>query len=286
MSEHNDLDQGNKTSDDYERDIEQTREEIDETISSLEDKLSPQQIWNKAVDDWSGGVKEFSGNFGRTLRDNPVPAVLMGVSMLWLMTDPGGEKRHFKGRSSHSTGESFGEKYQKVKSGVSQKVKNVGDSVNENYSDIKEKVGDAIDTVSSKVNSASDTISDHTDDMQRKSSYMKERSASQVSDLIGNPLFLAIAGVALGSLVALSVPVTKKEEQLMEEKGEDLIEKAKEASKEKYEQGKEVAASAAEAAAKTIKNKVKETKKPASSESHDPVKTSNPSGGTTVKSGL
>ncbi len=274
MSEYNELHRDNKSSQDYEKDIEQTREEIDETLSSLENKLSPQQIWNRAVDDWSGGVKDFSGNFGRTLRDNPIPAVLMGVSLLWLMADPGGEKRPYTRSSSSSSEESFGDKYHTMKSAASQKMKDAGDFVQDSYADMKDTVGGAIDSARDKVSGASDTMSERYDNLQAKSSYRKKQVRSQASSLISNPWFLAGAGLLLGSIAAMSVPVSAKEDQLMREKGEDLIERAKEAGRETYAQGKEVASSAAAAAAQTAQDKVNATKTSTSSDHHDPVKTS------------
>lgn len=292
MSEYNELHQDNKSSQDYEKDIERTREDIDETLSSLEDKLSPQQIWNRAVDDWSGGVKDFSGNFGRTLRDNPIPAVLMGVSLLWLMADPGGEKRPYTRASSSSSDESLGDKYHRVKSTASQKMKDVEGSVHDSYTGIKETVGGALDSARSKVSGTSERVSERYDDLRRRGSYGKRRARSQASNLVGNPWFLLAAGLAIGSIAALSAPVTDKEEQLMEEKGEDLIEKAKQAGREKFEQGKEVgkevAASAADAAARTAQDKMNTKQQPASSEKYDPVtaKTTKPADPSTTKTKL
>ena len=71
-------------SDQYVEEIEQTREEIDRTLLTLEDKLSPRELWDQAIR-WSGGAKEFSENLGRTIRDNPIPATLLAISLIWLM---------------------------------------------------------------------------------------------------------------------------------------------------------------------------------------------------------
>ena len=71
-------------SDQYVEEIEQTREEIDRTLLTLEDKLSPRELWEEAIR-WSGGAREFSENLGRTIRDNPIPATLLAISLIWLM---------------------------------------------------------------------------------------------------------------------------------------------------------------------------------------------------------
>lgn len=71
-------------SDQYVEEIEQTRVEIDKTLLTLEDKLSPRELWDQALR-WTGGPREFSENLGRTIRDNPVPATLLAISLVWLM---------------------------------------------------------------------------------------------------------------------------------------------------------------------------------------------------------
>lgn len=71
-------------SDQYVEKIEQTRKEIDRTLLTLEDKLSPRELWDQAIR-WSGGAKEFSENLGRTIRENPIPATLLAISLIWLM---------------------------------------------------------------------------------------------------------------------------------------------------------------------------------------------------------
>lgn len=71
-------------SDQYVEEIEQTRVEIDKTLLTLEDKLSPRELWDQAMR-WSGGPRELSENLGRTIRDNPIPATLLAISLIWLM---------------------------------------------------------------------------------------------------------------------------------------------------------------------------------------------------------
>lgn len=71
-------------SDQYVAEIKQTRGDIDRTLLRLEDKLSPRELWDRAVR-WSGGPKELSENLGRTVRDNPIPATLLAISLAWLL---------------------------------------------------------------------------------------------------------------------------------------------------------------------------------------------------------
>lgn len=76
-------------SDQYVKEIQHTREEIDKTLYSLEDKLSPRELLDQAIR-LSGGAKELSMYIGRTVRDNPIPATLMAISVIWLMAAANG----------------------------------------------------------------------------------------------------------------------------------------------------------------------------------------------------
>jgi hypothetical protein len=76
-------------SDQYAKEIQHTREEIDKTLYTLEDKMTLRELFDQAIR-WSGGAKELSVYIGRTVRDNPIPATLMAISLIWLMAAANG----------------------------------------------------------------------------------------------------------------------------------------------------------------------------------------------------
>lgn len=80
---------GTMNSDEYVKEIQHTREEIDKTLYTLEDKFSSRELLDQAIK-WSGGAKELSMYIGRTVRDNPIPATLMAISLIWLMAAANG----------------------------------------------------------------------------------------------------------------------------------------------------------------------------------------------------
>lgn len=72
-------------------DIEETRAEIGRTVDEIETRVSPshivdQVLWHlrsgggRAVADGAG---EFTSNLVRTIRDNPVPSLLIGTGLAW-----------------------------------------------------------------------------------------------------------------------------------------------------------------------------------------------------------
>ncbi len=69
-----------------ERDLEQTRARLDATIDALQQKLSPGEMIDQAVDylKTSGGG-EFGQNLMATVKQHPIPAALAGIGIAWLL---------------------------------------------------------------------------------------------------------------------------------------------------------------------------------------------------------
>lgn len=83
-----------------EREVETERENVSKTIDALQSRASMSNVLEevvKAVGE-NGGVA--GRNLGRTLRDNPLPALLTGVGLAWLMAGGGGPRLHRDDRGS------------------------------------------------------------------------------------------------------------------------------------------------------------------------------------------
>lgn len=74
-----------KSPEEIEREIATTRSEIDETIDALQEKVSPGQLVDQALGYVKEGGGDFAANLGRAVRDNPVPLMLIGAGIGWMM---------------------------------------------------------------------------------------------------------------------------------------------------------------------------------------------------------
>lgn len=82
MSNQNDR----RNPDEIESDIYQTRSHLDDTLHEIEQRFSPQQLMNTTMDYIrQGGANDFMTNLGRTVKQNPLPIMLTGVGLGWLM---------------------------------------------------------------------------------------------------------------------------------------------------------------------------------------------------------
>ncbi|MGG5808560.1 DUF3618 domain-containing protein [Falsiroseomonas sp. CW058] len=83
-------DPGYKSAAEIEREVEGTRARLTGTIEELKDRVSPGQMLEQAMDYVRGsGGQEFVANLGRTVRDNPLPILLIGAGIGWLMMSGG-----------------------------------------------------------------------------------------------------------------------------------------------------------------------------------------------------
>ena len=92
-----------------ERRLAHDRNEIGETLSVIQNRLSPQNVADQALRylKYNGG--DMAMDLGRRLKDHPVPLIVTGVGLAWLIgstisSRPGGDA----GRSDPSRRRAYG----------------------------------------------------------------------------------------------------------------------------------------------------------------------------------
>ena len=82
-------DPGDRSAAEIEREVDRERERVSDTIEALQSKVSMQNVVDQVASAVSEHGGEVSRNIGRALRDNPLPAILTGVGLAWLMASSG-----------------------------------------------------------------------------------------------------------------------------------------------------------------------------------------------------
>ena len=86
MSTQHSTNPGSKSPDEVQREVRQSRAEVEETLDAIQERLSPGQLFEQAVDYMrSSNGTDFFRNLGTAVRDNPVPVALVGTGLAWLM---------------------------------------------------------------------------------------------------------------------------------------------------------------------------------------------------------
>lgn len=92
-----------------ERRLAHDRNEIGETLSIIQQRLSPERMANQALDYLKDNGGDMAMHLGRAMKENPLPLIMTGVGLAWLIgssisSRPNGDHR---GRSRRPTARAF-----------------------------------------------------------------------------------------------------------------------------------------------------------------------------------
>lgn len=225
---------GHKTPQEIEEEINQTRAEMSHTLDALERKLSPGQLMDEVLSYMRSGPGEFAQNLGTSIKQNPLSIALIATGIGWLMMS-----------GNSSIGDRSSNMY---KSGVVDELKETTSEMKNKAASIRQRGADMAhgvqDTTSHLANSAKEQAS--------RLGNMARSQTLQVSNRVNTiiheqPLILAAIGIAVGAAMGSALPATDEENRLMGEKRNELLEKAREESKEQLQKVQNIAQKAAEA---------------------------------------
>ena len=103
-----------RSSTEIESDIHTTRGRMDATLDELGDRLTARSLLNSALDWWEsrgsggrtgGATKDAYQSIARYVRENPIPSVLLGTGLVWMIIDATSEEETPSRRESAHTGE-------------------------------------------------------------------------------------------------------------------------------------------------------------------------------------
>jgi Protein of unknown function (DUF3618) len=202
--------------------IEQTREDLSETVEAIQEKLRPSNIAANAAAATTERVKDMAHNAADTagewweasggnslidrLRNNPVPALLTGVGLAWLAFSDGNRRRYPAGFRP--------ERYRPPQEGNQWR-----------------------DTRHELMESASQ--------MRERSGEMVRRGRHNLELMIRDyPLAVGAAAAVLGATLGMVVPETERENELMGEARDSALERAQHVASDAATRVKEAAADA------------------------------------------
>lgn len=197
-----------KDPDQLERQVDDARANLSQTVDALGEQLSPGQLLDQVVNLTKKQGGEFAGNLGQQVKDNPLALLLTGVGVTWLIAGSGssGLKPHLNFKSPDSTSSSGGS----AKDGES---------------------------VAQRMQAGMDASTEAAKD---KANAAKEKAAAAKSQfertLREQPLVMSGLGIALGAALGALIPPTAAEDKLLGAKSDQAIEKATGALTDRYEE--------------------------------------------------
>lgn len=244
-------------SSDVQRDVQESRARVDRTLTEIEERYSPSRLLDRAMDymkDNSQEIGTFGRNLGRTMRDHPVPVMLLmgGLAALAVsgMRGNGGPRSGYSRRSEDWPDDedrfaygsaAYDEDDYDYVGGVYDPDLGAYDSDSadgEGMGDkLKHKAEDAMDRARSAGRRARSRA--------RSARYSMTRRYDEASQRVTHgyeqqPLLFGAAASVVGLALAVMLPATRTEDELLGEQRDRLRDQARETVHEGMEQAKQV----------------------------------------------
>jgi ElaB/YqjD/DUF883 family membrane-anchored ribosome-binding protein len=246
----------NRRPEDILAEIEQTRHEMDSTLTAIEHRLTPGQLVDQGLDYLrNSGANEFVQNLGGQVKYNPLPVALVGLGVAWLMaSSKNPPPRHGSDSYTSSLSGGTGEMRDKASGMMS--------SAKSRVSDGTQAVGDRVRQARDSLSSASQSARQRIGDLSDSARHQMDRARGGIDYMMREqPLALGAVGLAIGAVLAAMAPRTRKEDELMGETRDQLMEKAKQAGQETLQQTTEAARKGVEQVKEATVPKEKEKEK-------------------------
>lgn len=279
-----------RSSTDIESDIRQTRGRMDATLDEIGNRLSARSLLNSALDWWEsrpadnrsgGAARNTYETVARRVKENPIPALLVGAGVAWMIIDattgddnetgvdrgptPPGGMRPRGGSSSSSESPGDARDSSDRGSGVGENVKGtlehtrqaateVAGAAKEKVSALGEAANDAAENVGRRAQNAYQAGRSTTLKVGRSIESGYHSSAERLENAVEEyPLAVGIGFAALGALIGVLLPRTRREDELLGEHSDQLVTATKEKGQQLLERGKVVAERVAESALEEAK---------------------------------
>ena len=220
--------------------IEHTRADMSETVDALQQRLSPQNLKEQAKVQAKETVRETGSGFVDRIKQNPIPAAMVGIGLGWLLTSGGSGS---SGRQRSQDGPYYYERsYPDYYEGS-------GDSSG------RSRTGEAAGQAREKASELGGQAQERAQELGGQAQEQAQRAKGGFQRMLQeNPLAVGAVAVGLGAAVGFSVPETQKENQVMGEARDSLVERGKEKAEELKPKVQSVAQQAQSAARDEARN--------------------------------
>ena len=255
-----------------EREIDQTRVNMDQTLGALERKLSPGQLLDQAMEFARENGGELANNFGRAVKENPVPALLTAVGIAWMVAS--------SNRPKPSIADDYDDRYarndyntigfdetgdendagEEKEGGVSEKAQRLKASAEGTLTEAGHRVKSAAERTRQKLAGTKQTVSAGLRRTSGTAQIQSQRVREGFNSLLTEqPLLLGALGIAVGAAIGAALPATEQEDRLFGSVRDKTLSEAKQRGVESYEQVREKVNAVGGEAKQSISNAVRES---------------------------
>jgi ElaB/YqjD/DUF883 family membrane-anchored ribosome-binding protein len=223
-----------KSPETIEREIDAQRENIGHIVDALESKFTPGQMFDQALLMMQSNGSTFLTNLGTSVRNNPVPAVLTSVGLMWLMMSQNRPPtpREYRVEPDVDWADDLAEGLADGMDSARQRLHNTTDSLKDSYQAVKGKAAHLSDSLHAKTDHLSHAVHDTSDRLARRTHEMGDQFSHLLKE---QPLMMAAVGIAVGALLGAALPTTATERRYLGRTSASLTGKVKQQAREGYE---------------------------------------------------
>ena len=260
--------QDTRSVDEIEADINRTRSHLDDTLSDFQERFSSDSMMHSAMEYVkSDSARDYFSNLGRSVRDNPMPAALIGVGIGWLIyssnsgSGRGSVPTHFNDKrqkqarhaaaqttpQTHEYDELYDEPLYSEGESVDQyrresASQSSSGGVGQRASDALHGAGDRARNMKSGAGDRMHRMKQGSSDRLHSASSRARDTGSWLSDMAhDNPVAAGALGLAAGALLGSLLPASRAERRAMGDTRDQLVDRASEMGSEQMERASEKA---------------------------------------------
>lgn len=205
-----------KSSAEIEREVEDARGRIDQTVGALKDKMQPQELFDEATRIMSGASNKVLTTTVEQLKENPLPIALIGLGVAWLAISQT-RRTHLAGSSAMGV-DGYYPTYEgyEGEEGLRAKVREKAEAA-------KAKLARTADGAKARLSAASHAAGDGAAGAKARAAELADAARAKASEygdaakqrfddtLEAEPLVIGALGVALGAALGAALPSTPVE---------------------------------------------------------------------------
>jgi ElaB/YqjD/DUF883 family membrane-anchored ribosome-binding protein len=255
-----------------EREIDQTRANMDRTLGALERKFSPGQLLDQAMEFARENGGEFATNLSRSVKENPMPALLTAVGIAWMVASSNRPKSSianayddpYEARDDFDTIE-FDETANQDDTGdekerLTEKAQRLKASAEGTLTEAGQRVKSAAQRTRQKLAGSKEALTDKLRNTSGNAQLQTQRVREGFNHLLTEqPLLLGALGIAVGAAIGAALPATEQEDRLLGSVRDETLAEVKQRGAESYNQVREKVSAVGEEAKQSISNAVRES---------------------------